>query len=120
MLLSIILLTLGGMLLAAALPADAPLGASMLLAGLLGLSAFSWTGIYGTLAIELAGSASAASAVAWVHLLGGVGSLGGPPLFGFLVDHTGSYRIAWLAAALAVLTGLLATLALREGRERPG
>lgn len=41
-------------------------------------------------------------------------------LFGFLVDHTGSYRIAWLAAALAVLIGLLATLALRERRERRG
>lgn len=119
-LLIIIVLTLGGMLLAAALPATAPLGAAIVLAAVLGLSAFSWTGIYGTLTIELAGSASAASAVAWVHLLGGVGSLGGPPLFGFLVDYTGSYRIAWLAAAVAVLIGLVATLALREGRERRG
>ena len=106
------------MLLAAALPTSAPICVAIGLAALLGLSAFSWTGIYGTLAIELAGSASAASAVAWVHVLGGVGSLGGPPLFGFLVDHTGSYRIAWLAAAVAVLIGLVATLALREGRER--
>ena len=113
-LLIIIVLTLAGMLMAAAMPANAPFGAAIVLAGLLGLSAFSWTGIYGTLAIELAGSASAASAVAWVHLLGGVGSLGGPPLFGFLVDRTGSYRIAWLAAGAAVLIGLLATLALRE------
>jgi predicted MFS family arabinose efflux permease len=117
-LLIIIVLTLAGMLLAAALPAHAPLGAAIVLAALLGISAFSWTGMYGTLAVELAGSASAASAVAWVHLLGAVGSLGGPPLFGFIVDHTGSYRVAWLAAALAVLAGLLATLALREGRER--
>jgi MFS family permease len=113
-------LTLGGMLMAAALPANAPLGVGIVLTVLLGLSAFSWTGIYGTLAIELAGSASAASAVAWVHVLGGVGSLGGAPLFGFLVDRTGSYRIAWLAAALAALIGLLATLGLREGHERPG
>ena len=117
-LLIIIVLTLAGMLLAAALPAHAPPGVAVVLAGLLGLSAFSWTGLYGTLAIELAGSASAASAVAWVHVLGAVGSLGGPPLFGFLVDHTGSYRIAWLAAALAVLIGLLATLALREDQAR--
>jgi len=49
-----------------------------------------------------------------------VGSLGGPPLFGYLMDHTGSYRIAWLAAALAVLVGLMATLALREGIDRGG
>ena len=114
-LLIIIALTFAGMLMAAALPADAPLGLTIALAILLGLSAFSWTGMYGTLAIELAGSASAASAVAWVHVLGGVGSLGGAPLFGYLVDHTGSYRVAWLAVALAVLVGFLATLALREG-----
>ena len=119
-LLIIIVLTLGGMLMAAALPSGAPLGLAVALAILLGLSAFSWTGMYGTLTIELAGSASAASAVAWVHLLGGVGSLGGPPLFGYLVDHTGSYRIAWLAAALAVLVGLMATLALREGIDHRG
>jgi MFS family permease len=114
-LLIIIVLTLAGMLMAAALPAGAPLGVAIALAILLGLSAFSWTGIYGTLAIELAGSASAASAVAWVHVLGGVGSLGGAPLFGYLVDHTGSYRVAWLAVAAAVLVGLIAALALREG-----
>jgi ABC-type spermidine/putrescine transport system permease subunit II len=36
------------------------------------------------------------------------------------VDRTGSYRIAWLAAALAALIGLLATLAVREGHDRPG
>jgi ACS family hexuronate transporter-like MFS transporter len=114
-LLIIIALTFAGMLMAAALPAGAPLGLTIALAMLLGLSAFSWTGMYGTLAIELAGSASAASAVAWVHVLGGVGSLGGAPLFGYLVDHTGSYRVAWLAVALAVLVGFIATLALREG-----
>jgi len=119
-LLIIIGLTLVGMLIAAALPADAPPLVAALLAVLIGVSAFSWTGIYGTLAVELAGSASAASAVAWVHLLGGIGSLGGPPMFGFIVDHTGSYRIAWLAVAAAVLVGLLATLALRESRERFG
>jgi predicted MFS family arabinose efflux permease len=114
-LLIIIALTFAGMLMAAALPAGAPLGLTIALAILLGLSAFSWTGMYGTLAIELAGSASAASAVAWVHVLGGVGSLGGAPLFGYLVDHTGSYRVAWLAVALAVLVWFIATLALREG-----
>ena len=114
-LLIIIVLTLIGVLAAAALPANAPFGVAVALAVLLGLSAFSWTGMYGTLAIELAGSASAASAIAWVHVLGGIGSLGGAPLFGYLVDHTGSYRVAWLAAAACVLVGLVATIALREG-----
>ncbi len=105
-LLIIIALTLLGMLLAAALPRGAPTALAVGLAILLGLTAFSWTGIYGTLTIEIAGRASAASAVAWVHVLGGVGSLGGAPLFGYLVDRTGSYRVAWLAAALAVAHGV--------------
>jgi predicted MFS family arabinose efflux permease len=85
---------------------------------LIGISAFSWTGLYGTVTIELAGRASAASAVAWVHMLGGVGSLGGAPLFGFVVDHTGSYRMGWLAAAVPVLVGFVATCRLREDRAR--
>jgi predicted MFS family arabinose efflux permease len=51
-------------------------------------------------------------------MLGGVGSLGGAPLFGFVVDHTGSYRMGWLAAAAAVLVGFVATCRLREDRAR--
>ena len=113
-LLIIIGLTFLSMLAAAALPRDAPLVLAVGLAGLLGLSAFSWTGMYGTLVIELAGRESAATAVAWVHVLGGVGSLFGPPLFGLVVDRTGSYQTAWLAAALAVALGRFATLADRE------
>ena len=117
-LLIVIALTLSSMLLAAALPPDAPTWTGLALAVLIGISAFSWTGLYGTVTIELAGRASAASAVAWVHMLGGVGSLGGAPLFGFVVDHTGSYRMGWLAAAVAVLVGFVATCRLREDRAR--
>jgi sugar phosphate permease len=112
----IALSTLASVLTAAALPSHAPRGLAVLLAIMLGATAFSWTGIYGTLAIELAGPASAASAVAWVHLLGGVGSLGAAPLFGYVVDHTGSYRFAWLIVAAAVLVGLASALRLREER----
>jgi predicted MFS family arabinose efflux permease len=115
-LLIIIALTLLGMVGAAALPRGASTALAVGLAILLGLTAFSWTGIYGTLTIEVAGRASAASAVAWVHVLGGVGSLGGAPLFGYLVDRTGSYRVAWLAAAVAVVIGLIAALRVRERR----
>ncbi|HXJ78977.1 MAG TPA: MFS transporter, partial [Candidatus Methylomirabilis sp.] len=107
-------LTLASVLTAAALPSHSPRALALLLAILIGVTAFSWTGIYGTLAIELAGPGSAASAVAWVHVLGGVGSLGAAPLFGFVVDRTGSYRIAWLIVAAAVLVGFLSVLRLRE------
>ena len=112
----IALLTLISMLMAASLPSHASPALAVVLAIMIGFTAFSWTGIYGTLAIELAGRASAASAVAWVHLLGGVGSLGAAPLFGYVVDRTGSYRIAWLVVAVAVLVGLVSALCLREDR----
>jgi MFS transporter, ACS family, aldohexuronate transporter len=110
----IIVLTLAGMLSAAALRPGAPLPVVAALAVLLGLATYSWTGIYGTFTIELAGRASAASAVAWVHVLGGLGSFGGAPLFGYLVDRTGSYSVAWLSVALVVLVGLGAAIAVRE------
>jgi sugar phosphate permease len=114
----IIVLTLAGMVLAAALPSGAPLGAAIALAVLIGATAYSWTGIYGTLTIEVAGRASAGTAVAWVHVLGGLGSFGGAPLFGYLVDRTGSYRVAWLTAAAIVTIGLVAALRVRERRAR--
>jgi OPA family sugar phosphate sensor protein UhpC-like MFS transporter len=113
-LLIVIALTLASMLIAAALPPHAPSWTGAALAVLIGVSAFSWTGLYGTVTIEIAGRASAASAVAWVHMLGGLGSLGGAPMFGLVVDHTGSYRMGWLAASVAVLIGFVATYRLRE------
>lgn len=113
-LLMIMSLTLGSLVGAALLPREAPAALAVVLAALLGFSAFSWTGVYGTLVIESAGRASAATAVAWVHVLGGAGSLFGPPLFGLIVDRTGTFQPAWLFAAAAVGIGLLATSRVRE------
>ena len=112
----IVALTLASMLAAAALPPGAPPALALPLAVLLGLSAFAWTGILGTLVIETVGRQSAATAIALVSAIGSPGSLIGPPLFGLLVDQTGSYRVAWLATALPVAAGLLA---LRRVAEHP-
>jgi len=112
----VIVLTLAGMLLAASLPAGASIAWVAALAVLVGISAYAWTGLYGALTVEIAGPRSAATAVAWVHVLGGLGSFGGAPLFGYLVDRTGSYRVGWLAAAAIVSLGLVAALRIREPR----
>jgi predicted MFS family arabinose efflux permease len=113
-------LTLIGTLAAAALPPGAPAAVALplafALACLLGVSAFAWTGILGTLVIESVGRHSAATAIAVVSALGSPGSLVGPPLFGLIVDQTGSYRLAWLAVAAPVAAGLLA---LRRVGEQP-
>jgi len=110
-------LTICSTLCAALLPHHAP---SVLVAGLailFGISAFSWTGILGTLIIETAGRESAGSAISLVQVLATPASLLGPPLFGFLTDHSGSYRVAWVT--LAVI-GSLSLVALRQVREDAG
>jgi sugar phosphate permease len=113
-LLIIIALTFVSVLTAALLPRETPMPVIVLVALMLGATAYSWTGIYTALTVEVSGAASAATAIAWVHVLGGFGSFGGAPLFGLLVDRTGSYRVAWLLVAAVVTTGFVAAWRVRE------
>jgi len=85
---------------------------------LFGMVAIGWGGLYSALAGELAGKEMAgtvagASAFALV-----TGAMAGPPIFGYIVDTTGSYQIAWLAMALsgAISMGLMSQV--REHRKR--
>ena len=112
-LLIIIALTFAGVLMAAALPEGAPLGLSIALAILLGLSAFSWTGCTHP-RDRAGGSASAASA-----------SRGSTSSRSGLARRCAASRISSITRqlprgvagrALAVLVGFIATLALRRAR----
>jgi ACS family hexuronate transporter-like MFS transporter len=110
----IVVLTVCSTLSAALLPHHTP---SVFVAGLailFGISAFSWTGILGTLVIETAGRDSAGSAISLVQVLATPASLLAPPLFGFLTDQSGTYRFAWLTLAVV---GALSLVALRQVRE---
>jgi MFS transporter, ACS family, aldohexuronate transporter len=75
-----------------------------------GAGAFGWVGLYLALAAEVGGHRYAglltgvAVACAWS------GVLLGPPLFGLLLQATGSYRLPWLALALLAF-GAAAALA---------
>jgi predicted MFS family arabinose efflux permease len=113
-LLIIVLLTVCGTLSAAALPHHTPWFVAVGLAALLGASAFAWTGVLGTLVIEIAGRESAGSAISWVQVLATPASLLGPPLFGLLTDRSGSYRIAWLTLAVVGIVGFLAVYRVTE------
>jgi MFS family permease len=63
-----------------------------------GLTAVGWNGINMTFVAELAGRSASATA-AGVNLTGSyLGILIGPPLFGLLVDTTGSYVPAFVLA----------------------
>jgi ACS family hexuronate transporter-like MFS transporter len=95
---------------------DVPLLALWALLVMTGLSAVGWNGINMTFVAELAGRRSSATA-AGLNLTGSyLGILFGPPLFGVLVDASGSYGPAFLAAGCLGLVALaLVSLIRVEG-----
>jgi predicted MFS family arabinose efflux permease len=76
----------------------------------LGLSSSSWTSVGAMAVIGIAGAPAAgrASGIVWFGFLAGLGL--GPPMYGFIVDETGSYAgMWWLAlAAYALAAGVAA------------
>jgi MFS family permease len=71
-----------------------------------GLTAVGWNGINMTFVAEVAGRRASATA-AGLNLTGSyLGIIFGPPLFGLLVDATGSYVPAFLAAGCLGLVAL--------------
>jgi len=85
---------------------------------ILGAMAIGWGGLYATLAGELAGKESAgmASGAAGAALVLGV--MTGPPLFGYIVDSTGSFQTAWLVMALSGAIAVLFIALIREHKKR--
>ncbi|MDA8216028.1 MAG: MFS transporter [Dehalococcoidales bacterium] len=82
---------------------------------LFGLTAVGWSGLYHVFAGETAGREKAGTAVGLCLMVCSVGSVLGPPIFGFIVDATHSYTVAWASQALAAFGGV--TLILRMRRE---
>jgi predicted MFS family arabinose efflux permease len=72
-----------------------------------GLSAIGWNGINMTFVAEIAGRRASATAAGLNLTASSLGIMTGPPLFGLLVDFTGSYALAFLAGAWLHLAALL-------------
>ena len=83
---------------------------------LLGFGAVGWGGLMGTLAGETGGDRSAGAAAGVSAAFFNVGIFLGPPIFGFIVDRTGSYGPAWWALAGSAVVALVMLLFVREGR----
>ncbi len=77
---------------------------------LAGLCLVGYQGVSYALIGELAGKANTGAALGMVITLNSIGVIFGTPLFGYLVDATGSYSIAWLALAGTILLGMLALI----------
>lgn len=90
------------------LSAAAPLFVVLPLIFLAGLCMVGYQGVSYALIGEIAGRAQTGAALGIVITVNSLGTIVGTPLFGHLVDVTGSYSIAWQALAGTVLLGILA------------
>jgi sugar phosphate permease len=72
-----------------------------------GVSAIGWNGINMLFVAEIAGRQASATAAGLNLTCSYLGIMVGPPIFGYLVDVTGSYSTAFLVGAAASLASLL-------------
>jgi ACS family hexuronate transporter-like MFS transporter len=82
----------------------------------LGIGAVGFGGVYLTLLSELGGRGGAAKAAGLGSTIAIGGSILGPPSFGYIVDVSGSYTLAWLSLAAAGALSALAVMLVRESR----
>jgi len=85
---------------------------------ILGVTAIGWGGLYLTLVGELAGVELAGRIASIVSLIVISGVALGPWLFGYIVDTSNSYQLAWLCCAALSAVCIIALLFVREERRR--
>jgi ACS family hexuronate transporter-like MFS transporter len=79
-----------------------------------GVSVVGWNGVYHTVLTETAGRKYAGTAVGFGLTMVEAGTTLGPPIFGLIVDLSGSYQVGWyFLASLSALGSLIALLAAR-------
>ncbi len=83
---------------------------------LLGVGAVGWGGLFGTLAGEIAGPTAAGAAAGVTAAIDNIGIFIGPPLFGWIVDRTGSYAPAWWTMLGAAVLAAILLVFVREPR----
>ena len=94
------------------------LGLLSLLVFAYGATAIGWNGLYHAAMAEASGRRFAATGTGLGMTLNQFGVIGGPPLFGFVVDVSGSYHVAWTLLAGFCIAGVLLSVynARWEGR----
>jgi len=97
-------------------------GSSSWLVGILaviaGFSAIGWAGVHLTMVGEIAGKELAGEAVGTSTVFLMVGSIVGPPVFGYIIDTTGSYAMAWQFLAVLGIISVVFLFFVREKRGR--
>lgn len=91
-----------------------PLALVLIVAAVLGAVALGWNGVFLAEVARLAPAGSAGMATGGALALTFVGALLGPPIFGAIIDATGSYQVAFfVAAAAAALSGVAVSPRMR-------
>lgn len=80
-----------------------------------GVSGVGWNGLYHVAMAETAGQKYAATGVGMSMSMNQIGTFFGPPLFGLVVDVSGSYQTAWLLMALLATIGTAMALLNMRG-----
>jgi MFS transporter, ACS family, hexuronate transporter len=116
----VVLLMIGALavsstLLLSAIPRGTSFGLIVPLIFVAGVCMVGYQGVSYALIGEIAGKARTGAAMGFYITINSVAAVFGTPLFGYLVDKTGSYAIAWRALGGAILIGITALgLLLRE------
>ncbi len=100
------------------LVADSPVWALGILALILGLSGISWGGIHITFVGEMAGKERAGMVVGMSTVLMLIGNMFGPPVFGQIIDTTGSYTLGWQFLAGLAAAAVVPLIFVREKKRR--
>ena len=85
---------------------------------ILGVGAIGWGGLSATMAGELGGKEAAGVTAGATSGILIIGTITGPPLFGYIVDRTGSFEMAWFAMALCALISIIFISLIREHKRR--
>jgi MFS family permease len=98
---------------------DAPVLLVLLMVFFAGLCIIGYQGVSYTLIGELAGTTRTGAAMGLMITINAAAATLGTPLFGYIVDLTGSYAVAWQALAGAIAFGCVGLmLFLKETRRR--
>jgi ACS family hexuronate transporter-like MFS transporter len=96
---------------------DAPVLLILTVVFLAGLCIVGYQGVSYTLIGELAGTTRTGAAMGLMITINAAAATLGTPLFGYIVDRTGSYAAGWQALAAAIAVGCVGlTLFLKETR----
>lgn len=85
-----------------------------------GGTALGWNGLFHALIVETSGREHAALGTGLCMSVTQLGTVGGPPLFGLIVDLTGTYQAAWLCLGALSMTGALLAAVFTKTESKTG